>query len=53
MGAEQKHNSERIFADMIASNFKYPKGFEPSNELPNLDEDEGPDIEEISADDLD
>jgi hypothetical protein len=38
---------------MIASNFKYPKGFEPS-EFPDLDEDEdGPDIEEVSADDLD
>ena len=37
---------------MIANNFTYPKGFKPNTELPNLDED-GPEIEEISADDLD
>lgn len=53
---EDKHYSERIFADMIANNFKYPKGFEPtSGEYPDLDEfmGEGPDVEEVSADDLD
>ena len=53
---EDQHYSERIFADMIASNFKYPKGFEPtSGEYPDLDEmmDDGADVEEVSADDLD
>lgn len=53
MGKEQLDNSQRIFADMIAANFKYPKGFEPSKEMPDMFTDEGPEIEEVGSDDLD
>lgn len=38
---------------MIANNFKYPKGFEPSDEMPGMDEDSGPEIEDVGSSDLD
>ena len=57
MGKEQADHSQRIFADMIANNFKYPKGFEPTKDMPNLDifdqPADGPHIEEVGSDDLD
>lgn len=53
MGAKQSDNSQRIFADMIAANFKYPKGFEPSKDMPDMFKDEGPEIEEVGSSDLD
>lgn len=38
---------------MIANNFTYPKGFKPNPNLPDFDQDDGPQIEEIDEDDLD
>ena len=48
----EKNQSERVFADMIANNFKFPKGYSPNMDvIPDLDD--GPTFEEVSDGDLD